>query len=100
MEPARFGDVESAHRFLSYVPADVALWPSFSGQECLDLLAGVGPGTDLEYRAELVERFGLDTGNCHVEQARDAATGVTVGCATLDLRGEPAREAVDRIAQL
>ena len=53
-------DVERAHRFLAYVPADVALWPSFTGQECLDLLAGVGPGTDLAYRAELVERFGLD----------------------------------------
>src|SRR3954463_3034069 len=44
------------------VPADVALWPAFTGQECLDLLAGVGPGTDLGYRAELVERFGLDVG--------------------------------------
>ena len=31
----------------------------FTGQECLDLLAGVGPGTDLAYRDELVERFEL-----------------------------------------
>ncbi|MGY1813492.1 ATP-binding cassette domain-containing protein [Blastococcus sp. SYSU D00820] len=53
-------DVETAHRSLAYVPADVALWPALTGQECLDLLAGVGPGTDLPYRAELVERFGLD----------------------------------------
>jgi ABC-2 type transport system ATP-binding protein len=64
-------DVEQAHRFLAYVPADVALWPSFSGQECLDLLAGVGPGTDLAYRAELVERFGLDPG----KRARAYSTG-------------------------
>jgi ABC-2 type transport system ATP-binding protein len=56
------GDVERAHRHLAYVPADVALWPALTGQECLDLLAGVGRGTDLAYRAELVARFGLDPG--------------------------------------
>ena len=55
-------DVERAHRHLAYVPADVALWPSLTGQECLDLLAGVGPGTHPAYRAELVERFELDPG--------------------------------------
>jgi ABC-2 type transport system ATP-binding protein len=54
------GDVERAHRHVAYVPADVALWPAMTGQECLDLLAGVGPGTDLAYRAELVARFQLD----------------------------------------
>jgi ABC-2 type transport system ATP-binding protein len=64
-------DVERAHRYLAHVPADVALWPSFTGQECLDLLAGVGPGTDLTYRAELVERFGLDPG----KRARAYSTG-------------------------
>ena len=64
-------DVERAHRYLAHVPADVALWPSFTGQECLDLLAGVGPGTDLVYRAELVERFGLDPG----KRARAYSTG-------------------------
>jgi ABC-2 type transport system ATP-binding protein len=64
-------DVERAHAYLAHVPADVALWPSFTGQECLDLLAGVGPGTDLAYRAELVERFGLDPG----KRARAYSTG-------------------------
>jgi ABC-2 type transport system ATP-binding protein len=54
------GDVERAHRHVAYVPADVALWPSLTGQECLDLLAGIGPGTDLAYRAELVTRFALE----------------------------------------
>jgi ABC-2 type transport system ATP-binding protein len=53
-------DVERAHRHLAYVPADVALWPSLTGQECLDLLAGVGPGTDLAYRQDLVGRFALE----------------------------------------
>ena len=68
---ASAADVERAHRYLAHVPADVALWPSFTGQECLDLLAGVGPGTDLAYRAELVERFGLDPG----KRARAYSTG-------------------------
>ena len=65
------GAVERAHRLLAHVPADVALWPSFTGQECLDLLAGVGPGTDPAYRAELVERFELDPG----KRARAYSTG-------------------------
>jgi ABC-2 type transport system ATP-binding protein len=58
----RAHDVERAHRHLAYVPADVALWPTSTGQECLDLLAGVGPGTDLAYREELVARFALEPG--------------------------------------
>src|SRR3954462_7549822 len=68
---AQGGDVEQAHRHLAHVPADVALWPTFTGQECLDLLAGVGPGTDLEYRDELVARFGLES----AQRARTYSTG-------------------------
>jgi ABC-2 type transport system ATP-binding protein len=68
-EPA--AAVETAHRQLAYVPADVSLWPAMTGQECLDLLAGVGPGTDLAYRDELVGRFALDTG----KRARTYSTG-------------------------
>ncbi|MGY1832364.1 ATP-binding cassette domain-containing protein [Geodermatophilus sp. SYSU D01180] len=64
-------DVAEAHRHLAYVPADVALWPSLTGRECLDLLAGVGPGTDAAYRDELVERFALDVG----KRARAYSTG-------------------------
>ncbi|MBM7805734.1 ABC-2 type transport system ATP-binding protein [Geodermatophilus bullaregiensis] len=64
-------DVERAHRHLAYVPADVALWPGMTGRECLDLLAGVGPGTDPAHRDELVERFALDTG----KRARAYSTG-------------------------
>ncbi|NQE68511.1 ABC transporter ATP-binding protein [Nocardia gamkensis] len=45
---------------LAYVPADVALWPSLTGAETLELLARVGQGTDLPYRAELIDRFALD----------------------------------------
>ncbi|HEX2133893.1 MAG TPA: ABC transporter ATP-binding protein [Actinophytocola sp.] len=53
-------DVRRAHRHLAYVPADVALWPTLTGAEVLELLGRVGPGTDREYRAELVRRFALD----------------------------------------
>ncbi|MFI6784673.1 ATP-binding cassette domain-containing protein [Micromonospora sp. NPDC050276] len=55
------GDVSRAHRLLAYVPADVALWPQLTGAEILHLHASTGPGTDLAYRDELVERFALDT---------------------------------------
>jgi ABC-2 type transport system ATP-binding protein len=53
-------DVRSSHRHLAYVPADVALWPQLTGAEVLELLARTGPGTDVDYRDELVSRFGLD----------------------------------------
>ncbi|MGV0605545.1 ABC transporter ATP-binding protein [Mycolicibacterium sp. XJ1904] len=53
-------DVRRAHRCLAYVPADVSLWPSLTGAEILELMANVSPPVDLEYRAELVERFALD----------------------------------------
>jgi ABC-2 type transport system ATP-binding protein len=53
-------DVRRAHRHLAYVPGDVALWPSMTGAEILELLANLGPGADLGYRAELLERFQLD----------------------------------------
>jgi ABC-2 type transport system ATP-binding protein len=53
------------------VPADVSLWPALTGRECLDLLAGVDPGTDLAYREELLERFALDP----ARRARTYSTG-------------------------
>ena len=54
------GDVRRAHRHPAYVSADVALWPALSGAEIVELLGNVGPGLDIDYRAELVERFDLD----------------------------------------
>jgi ABC-2 type transport system ATP-binding protein len=53
-------DVATAHRKIAYVPADVALWPRMTGAEVLHLLGRIGPGVDVAYRDELVERFGLD----------------------------------------
>ena len=54
------GDVARAHRYVAYVPADVALWPTLTGAEILELLRNVGPSVDVGYRAELVARFQLD----------------------------------------
>jgi ABC-2 type transport system ATP-binding protein len=65
------GDVERAHRQLAYVPAEVSLWPGMTGRQCLELLAGLGPGTDRAYRDELVERFRLDPDR----RARTYSTG-------------------------
>ncbi|GIF42223.1 ABC transporter ATP-binding protein [Actinoplanes xinjiangensis] len=64
-------DVVRAHRMLAYVPADVALWPQLTGAEILHLQAQTGPGTDLAYRDELVERFALDPS----KPARTYSTG-------------------------
>ena len=64
-------DVEQAHRHLAYVPADVSLWPGMTGRQCLELLAGVGPGTDLAYRDELMGRFDLEPDR----RARTYSTG-------------------------
>jgi ABC-2 type transport system ATP-binding protein len=64
-------DVARAHRHLAYVPADVALWPQLTGAEILHLQARTGPGTDIAYRDELVERFALDPS----KPARTYSTG-------------------------
>jgi ABC-2 type transport system ATP-binding protein len=53
-------DVVAAHRLLAYVPADVALWPSLTGQDILELSARLRRSVDTRYRDELVRRFDLD----------------------------------------
>ncbi len=54
------GDVERAHRHVTYVPGDVALWPQLTGTETLDLLGNVFGSVDQAFRAELLERLELD----------------------------------------
>lgn len=54
------GPVE-AHRRVAYVAGEPFLWPSLTGAETLEFLARLRRGTDESYRAELVERFELDT---------------------------------------
>jgi ABC-2 type transport system ATP-binding protein len=53
--------VQEVHRHLAYVPGDVNLWPRLTGAECLELLGDFHGAVDTAYRAELVERFQLDT---------------------------------------
>jgi ABC-2 type transport system ATP-binding protein len=53
-------DVERAHRSVSYVPGDVALWPQLTGAETLALLGNLSGGVDEAFRDELVERLDLD----------------------------------------
>ena len=54
------GDVQRAHRSVSYVPGDVSLWPLLTGHEVLHLLGQVSGGVDVAYRDELVARLDLD----------------------------------------
>lgn len=54
-------DVVELHRRLAYVPGDVALWPTMTGGEMIDLLGSMRGGLDEERRADLVARFELDT---------------------------------------
>ena len=54
-------DAVALHRRLAYVPGDVTLWPSLSGGESIDLLSRLRGGVDPRRRADLVDRFELDT---------------------------------------
>ncbi|WP_054813945.1 ABC transporter ATP-binding protein [Nocardia arizonensis] len=56
-----WADAVALHRDIAYVPGDVTLWPSLSGGETIDLLARMRGGINTARRAELVERFDLDT---------------------------------------
>ena len=53
-------DVAELHRRLAYVQGDVALWPTLTGGEVIDLLGRLRGGFDPERRATLLERFDLD----------------------------------------
>jgi ABC-2 type transport system ATP-binding protein len=54
-------DAVDLHRRLAYVPGDVALWPTLSGGEVIDLLGRLRGGLDPQRRDNLLERFELDT---------------------------------------
>lgn len=60
MDPAR--EASAINRRLAYVPGSVSLWPSLTGGQVLDTLAGLRGSRD-RARAreeELTERFDLD----------------------------------------
>ncbi len=54
-------DPVTAHRRVAYVAGEPFLWPSLTSAETFEFLANLHGGTDVAYRAELVERFQLDT---------------------------------------
>lgn len=45
---------------IGYVPGDVALWPSMTGRQTLETLAGLRGARDQVREKELIDRFGLD----------------------------------------
>jgi ABC-2 type transport system ATP-binding protein len=49
------------HRRLAYVPGDTVLWPGLTGGECLDVIGRLQGTQDPQRRAQLVDRFELDT---------------------------------------
>ena len=53
-------DAVALHRRLAYVPGDVALWPTLTGGETIDLLGRLRGGLDQHRRDELMKRFELD----------------------------------------
>ena len=58
LDPAR--DAAAITRRCAYVPGDVALWPSLTGGQTLDALAGMRGARDARREAELIEAFRLD----------------------------------------
>lgn len=69
LDPRR--DAVAIHRRLAYVPADVSLWPSLTGGECLDMLARFHGGENRARRDHLVDAFSLDIR----KKARTYSTG-------------------------
>ena len=53
-------DPVEAHRRVAYVPGEVNLWPSLTGEETLHLLGRVQGHVDVAYRDVLIERFEFD----------------------------------------
>jgi ABC-2 type transport system ATP-binding protein len=53
-------DRAAAHRHISYVSGELALWPQLSGRQTLDFLGALHGSFDVAYRDALIERFALD----------------------------------------
>ena len=58
MDPAR--EASAINRRLAYVPGSVSLWPTLTGGQVLDTLAGLRGSRDRAREDELIERFDLD----------------------------------------
>jgi ABC-2 type transport system ATP-binding protein len=55
-----WADAVDLHRRLAYVPGEVALWPTLTGGEAIDLLGRLRGGFDRARKTDLLERFELD----------------------------------------
>ncbi|MFD6066094.1 ABC transporter ATP-binding protein [Amycolatopsis lurida] len=53
-------DAVSLHRRLAYVPGEVALWPTLTGGEVIDLLGRLRGGIDVRRRDRFLDLFDLD----------------------------------------
>ncbi|MFD5246141.1 ATP-binding cassette domain-containing protein [Amycolatopsis sp. NPDC058340] len=53
-------DAVSLHRRLAYVPGEVALWPTLTGGEVIDLLGRLRGGIDVRRRDRYLDLFDLD----------------------------------------
>src|SRR5271165_304618 len=53
-------DPVSAHARVAYVAGEPFLWPALTSDETFEFLARVRGGTDVAYRAQLIERFRLE----------------------------------------
>ena len=53
-------DAAALHGRIAYVPGDVALWPTLTGGEVIDVLGRMRGGLDEKRLAEMLERFELD----------------------------------------
>jgi ABC-2 type transport system ATP-binding protein len=56
-----WADPVRAHAHLAYVAGEPFLWPSLTVEETLAFLERIRGGTDVAYRARLVQRFELET---------------------------------------
>lgn len=54
-------DAVEIHKRIAYVPGDVNLWSNLTGGEVIDLFVRLRGSNNRNRRAELVERFDLDT---------------------------------------
>ena len=53
-------EAAALHKRLAYVPGEVALWPTLTGGEVIDLMSRLRGGIDKRRRDELLMRFDLD----------------------------------------
>jgi ABC-2 type transport system ATP-binding protein len=81
-------DAPRLHRRLAYVPGDVSLWPTLTGLEAINLLAGLRGPVDRKRRDELIARFELDPGKksrAYSKGNRQKVALVAAFCADVEL---------------